>query len=155
MLKYAVLILWRKKGVPANFYAFCISGASCYMCFMCHACSVCHITNSSPVCIIINFSPVLYVLHVSCMLRVPYHHKFSTCAVSASCDTRASFLCHMRHACLVCHIIINSSPVLFVLHVSCVLRVPYHKFFTCICFMCHVYFVYHVYPHLNSPHLRL
>ena len=26
MLKYAVLILWRKKGVPANFYAFCISG---------------------------------------------------------------------------------------------------------------------------------
>ena len=25
MLKYAVLILWRKKGVPANFYAFCIS----------------------------------------------------------------------------------------------------------------------------------
>ena len=24
MLKYAVLILWRKKGVPANFYAFCI-----------------------------------------------------------------------------------------------------------------------------------
>ena len=28
MLKYAVLILWRKKGVPANFYAFCISDAS-------------------------------------------------------------------------------------------------------------------------------
>ena len=26
MLKYAVLILWRKNGVPANFYAFCISG---------------------------------------------------------------------------------------------------------------------------------
>ena len=26
MLKYAVLILWRKKGVAANFYAFCISG---------------------------------------------------------------------------------------------------------------------------------
>ena len=25
MVKYAVLILWRKKGVPANFYAFCIS----------------------------------------------------------------------------------------------------------------------------------
>ena len=25
MLKYAVLILWRKKGVAANFYAFCIS----------------------------------------------------------------------------------------------------------------------------------
>ena len=25
MLKYAVLIRWRKKGVPANFYAFCIS----------------------------------------------------------------------------------------------------------------------------------
>ena len=25
MLKYAVLILWRKNGVPANFYAFCIS----------------------------------------------------------------------------------------------------------------------------------
>ena len=25
MLKYAVLILW-KKGIPANFYAFCISG---------------------------------------------------------------------------------------------------------------------------------
>ena len=23
MLKYAVLILWRKKGVAANFYAFC------------------------------------------------------------------------------------------------------------------------------------
>ena len=22
MLKYAALILWRKKGVPANFYAF-------------------------------------------------------------------------------------------------------------------------------------
>ena len=28
MLKYAVLILWRKKGVPANFYAFCISAAN-------------------------------------------------------------------------------------------------------------------------------
>ena len=28
MLKYAVLILWRKKGVPANFYAFCISASS-------------------------------------------------------------------------------------------------------------------------------
>ena len=27
MLKYAVLILWRKKSVPANFYAFCISAA--------------------------------------------------------------------------------------------------------------------------------
>ena len=27
MLKYAVLILWRKKGVPANFYAFCISAS--------------------------------------------------------------------------------------------------------------------------------
>ena len=27
MLKYAVLILWRKKGVAANFYAFCISAA--------------------------------------------------------------------------------------------------------------------------------
>ena len=26
MLKYAVLILWRKKGIAANFYAFCISG---------------------------------------------------------------------------------------------------------------------------------
>ena len=26
MLKYAVLILRRKKGVPANFYVFCISG---------------------------------------------------------------------------------------------------------------------------------
>ena len=26
MLKYAVLILWRKKGIPAHFYAFCISG---------------------------------------------------------------------------------------------------------------------------------
>ena len=26
MLKYAVIILWRKKGVAANFYAFCISG---------------------------------------------------------------------------------------------------------------------------------
>ena len=25
MLKYAVLILWRKKGIAANFYAFCIS----------------------------------------------------------------------------------------------------------------------------------
>ena len=25
MLKYAVLILWRKKGAAANFYAFCIS----------------------------------------------------------------------------------------------------------------------------------
>ena len=25
MLKYALLILWGKKGVPANFYAFCIS----------------------------------------------------------------------------------------------------------------------------------
>ena len=25
MLKYAVLILWRKKGVGANFYGFCIS----------------------------------------------------------------------------------------------------------------------------------
>jgi len=25
MLKYAVLILWRTIGVPANFYAFCIS----------------------------------------------------------------------------------------------------------------------------------
>ena len=30
MLKYAVLILWRKKGVAANFYAFCISGHSSY-----------------------------------------------------------------------------------------------------------------------------
>ena len=26
MLKYAVLILWRKRGAAANFYAFCISG---------------------------------------------------------------------------------------------------------------------------------
>ena len=25
MLKYAMLILWRKKDVVANFYAFCIS----------------------------------------------------------------------------------------------------------------------------------
>ena len=25
MLKYAVLILWRKKGIAVNFYAFCIS----------------------------------------------------------------------------------------------------------------------------------
>ena len=25
MLKYAVLILWRKKVLPADFYAFCIS----------------------------------------------------------------------------------------------------------------------------------
>ena len=25
MLKYAVLILWRKRGISANFYAFCIS----------------------------------------------------------------------------------------------------------------------------------
>ena len=28
MLTYAVLILWIKKGVPANFYAFCISAGS-------------------------------------------------------------------------------------------------------------------------------
>ena len=28
--QYAVLILWRKKGVPANFYAFCISVRCAY-----------------------------------------------------------------------------------------------------------------------------
>ena len=28
MLRYAVLILWRKNGVAANFYAFCISAAA-------------------------------------------------------------------------------------------------------------------------------
>ena len=30
MLKYAVLIVWRKKGASANFYAFCISGKECF-----------------------------------------------------------------------------------------------------------------------------
>ena len=28
MLKYVVVILWRKKGAAANFYAFCISGCN-------------------------------------------------------------------------------------------------------------------------------
>ena len=93
------------------------------MCFLCHAC----------------FLPVSY-------------HKFITC-VCFMCH--ACFLCHITyaictsicHACSVCHIIINFSPVLYVLHVSCMLRVSYHHKFSILCFMyfmCHACFVLYV-----------